>query len=63
MDEIGVVLKPSYNNWPTFLDKMDRRQAQMFRLGWVADYPDAENFLQLFYSPNSLARARTTPTT
>lgn len=53
MAEIGVVLKPSYNNWPAFLDKMDRRNAQMFRLGWVADYPDAENFLQLFYSKNA----------
>jgi len=51
-DQIGVVLKPGYNNWPTFLDKMDRRQAQIFQLGWVADYPDPENFLQLFYSAN-----------
>jgi len=51
-DEIGVVLKPSYNNWPAFLDKMNRRQIQLFQLGWVADYPDAENFLQLFYSKN-----------
>jgi oligopeptide transport system substrate-binding protein len=53
MERIGVKIEPSYNNWPTFLDKMDRRQAQMFRLGWVSDYPDAENFLQLFYGPNS----------
>jgi ABC-type transport system substrate-binding protein len=53
MDKIGVIVEPSYNNWPTFLDKMDRRQAQMFRLAWVADYPDAENFLQLFYSRNA----------
>ena len=53
MDKIGVVLVPSYNNWPTFLDKLGRRQAQMFRIGWVADYPDAENFLQLFYGPNA----------
>jgi oligopeptide transport system substrate-binding protein len=53
MDRIGVRLEPSYNNWPTFLDKMDRRQCQMYRLGWVSDYPDAENFLQLFYGPNS----------
>src|ERR1051325_11566323 len=45
---IGVELKPSYNNWPEFLKKMERKQQQMFRLGWVADYPDAENFLQLF---------------
>ncbi|MFA5688874.1 MAG: ABC transporter substrate-binding protein [Kiritimatiellales bacterium] len=51
-DKIGVVLKAEYNNWPAFLDKMDRRQAQLFSLGWVADYPDAENFLQLFHSAN-----------
>lgn len=53
MEKIGVVIKLSYNNWPTFLEKMERRQAQLFSLGWVADYPDAENFLQLFYAPNS----------
>ena len=53
MERIGVVVQPSYNNWPTFLEKMERRQAQLFSLGWVADYPDAENFLQLFYGPNS----------
>ena len=50
--KIGVTLVPSYNNWPTFLSKMDRRQCQLYLLGWVADYPDAENFLQLFYGPN-----------
>ena len=49
---INVVLKFSYNTWPAFIEKMNRRQAQMFELGWVADYPDAENFLQLFYSKN-----------
>jgi ABC-type transport system substrate-binding protein len=53
MDRIGIVVRPSYNNRPAFFDKIARRQAQMFRLSWVADYPDAENFLQLFYSPNA----------
>lgn len=53
VDKIGVVLKASYNNWPAFLDKLDRRQAQIFKLGWVADYPDSENFLQLFYGANT----------
>ncbi len=52
-EKVGIVLKAGYNNWPTFLDKMDRRQAQMFQLGWVADYPDPENFLQLFHSANA----------
>lgn len=50
--KVGIVLKSSYNTWPAFIEKMNRRQAQMFMLGWVADYPDGENFLQLFYSKN-----------
>jgi len=50
--KIGVVLNFSYNTWPAFIEKLNRRQAQMFGLGWTADYPDAENFLQLFYSKN-----------
>ncbi|QBG47255.1 hypothetical protein EGM51_07555 [Verrucomicrobia bacterium S94] len=52
-EKIGVVLKANYNTWPAFIEKMNRRQAQTFRLAWVADYPDAENFLQLFYSKNA----------
>ncbi|MEC5216463.1 ABC-type transport system substrate-binding protein [Actimicrobium sp. GrIS 1.19] len=27
-------------------------QVQMYEFGWVADYPDGENFLQLLYGPN-----------
>ncbi len=50
--KIGIVLDAQYNTWPAFIEKMNRRQSQMFQLGWVADYPDAENFLQLFYSKN-----------
>ena len=53
MERIGVVLEPSYNNWPAFLQKISRRQAQMFSLTWLGDYPDAQNFLQLFYSGNA----------
>ena len=25
---------------------------ELFRASWIADYPDAENYLSLFYSPN-----------
>jgi ABC-type transport system substrate-binding protein len=52
MEKIGIVLNPSYNNWPAFLKKIDQKRAQMFYLSWMADYPDPENFLQLFYGPN-----------
>lgn len=53
MERIGIVLNPGYNNWPAFLKKIDQKQAQMFYLSWMADYPDPENFLQLFYGPNA----------
>ena len=52
-DRIGIVLEPVYNTFPAFLARVERRQAQMFRLGWVADYPDGQNFFQLFYGPNA----------
>ncbi|MDR0994038.1 MAG: ABC transporter substrate-binding protein [Verrucomicrobiota bacterium] len=52
MERIGVVLELSYNNWPAFLQKIERRQAQMFTVSWLGDYPDAQNFLQLFDSQN-----------
>jgi ABC-type transport system substrate-binding protein len=51
-EKLGIEFKPSYNNWPEFLKKLERKQAQMYQLGWIIDYPDAENFLQLFYSKN-----------
>ena len=52
MEQIGLVIRPSFNNWPSFLKKIDQRRAQIFYLTWMADYPDPENFLQLFYGPN-----------
>jgi ABC-type transport system substrate-binding protein len=52
-DKAGIVLNAEYNNGPAFFEKLDRRQAQLFQLGWVADYPDAENFLQLFCGANA----------
>lgn len=52
MEQIGIVLVPSFNNWPSFLKKLEQKRAQIFYLSWMADYPDPENFLQLFYGPN-----------
>ena len=40
------------NSNPRFVDKLRRGKVQLFRYSWVGDYPDAENFLQLFYSRN-----------
>ncbi len=35
-----------------FYDKLDNGTAQIFLLGWNADYPDPENFFFLLYGPH-----------
>ncbi|MFW5960551.1 MAG: ABC transporter substrate-binding protein [Chitinivibrionales bacterium] len=50
--KIGIKIKPVFNDWPTLQRKVNNKQVQMYTMGWHADYPDAENFLQLFYSGN-----------
>jgi ABC-type transport system substrate-binding protein len=52
MAKIGIKIKVNNNTWPQFLEKIKTKSAQVFGLAWIADYPDAENFLQLFYGPN-----------
>jgi len=50
--KMGLKIKPVFNDWPTLQRKVNNKQVQMYSMGWIADYPDAENFLQLFYSGN-----------
>ena len=52
-EKIGITLTPQYQNWPTFLKRISNRQAQLFRITWVGDYPDAENFIKIFCSQNA----------
>jgi oligopeptide transport system substrate-binding protein len=53
MAEVGIRIKPDYRTWARFLEVVDSKQAQFFGLGWQADYPDEQTFLQLFYSKNA----------
>jgi ABC-type transport system substrate-binding protein len=53
MNKIGVKIIPVLNSWPRFLQKSAKGEMQLFRVSWIGDYPDAENFLQLFYGPNA----------
>lgn len=50
--KVGVDLKFILNDWSKLQTKVNNKQSQMYTMGWHADYPDAENFLQLYYSPN-----------
>lgn len=59
LEAIGVEVESILNNNPRFYEKLRRSKFQLFRLSWVGDYPDAENFLQLFYSGNITSCNRT----
>ena len=48
--DIQIEVRATDNN--QFQDKIRKGKYQVFWLGWLADYPDAENFLFLLYGPN-----------
>jgi len=50
--KVGVNVAILANSYPEALEKAHTGRFQMMKGGWAADYPDPENFLQLFYSPN-----------
>ena len=51
-DRVGIELAPRYMTWDAFLTAVSEGRTQLFNLGWIGDYPDPENFLQLFHSKN-----------
>ncbi|HRL20199.1 MAG TPA: ABC transporter substrate-binding protein [Alcaligenes sp.] len=51
--QVGLQLEVRATDYNRFQDKMKRGAAQIFLWGWVADYPDAENFLTLLYGPQA----------
>lgn len=53
MEKIGINIDVGMNTWPELVNKVTKRQHQMYTMAWGADYPDAENFLGLLYCPNS----------
>jgi len=74
---LGVRIQVQQLEFATFLQQIDRGAFDMFSLGWVADYLDPENFLDILFhstSPNNhtgysnaevdrlLEQARTMPT-
>ncbi|MEW6055392.1 MAG: ABC transporter substrate-binding protein [Bdellovibrionota bacterium] len=52
LGEIGIKIDVNVNLFPAYLDKMNKKNLQLSKGGWIMDYPDAENNYQLFYGPN-----------
>ncbi len=51
--QLGIQLELRSTDFNRFQEKLNNGSGQVYLYGWVADYPDAENFLNLFYGPNS----------
>jgi len=52
-NQIGVKVKVETYSWPEFQTLIRNRKGQIWSYAWNADYPDSENFFQLFYSKNA----------
>lgn len=52
MEKVGIKMHVNVDNAPVIAEAIAGSKVSFFRKSWVVDYPDAENFLSLFYSGN-----------
>ena len=52
LSEIGIQIEIEIGTGASFLDMVANSKLEFFRGSWIADYPDPENYLALFYSKN-----------
>jgi ABC-type transport system substrate-binding protein len=55
-ENLGIRIAIEQTDWATFLMEISRPQNpyQMYSLGWIADYPDPQNFLDVLFHSDSL---------
>lgn len=51
LNQLGIQLVVRSTDFNRFQEKLRKGSAQLFFMGWNADYPDPENFLFLLYGP------------
>lgn len=52
LQQIGITIQVETIQKSLLLEQTSKSQALFFRGSWIADYPDAENYLSVFYSRN-----------
>jgi oligopeptide transport system substrate-binding protein len=52
LEEIGLRVQIDITQKSLLLEETAKSQALFFRGSWIGDYPDAENYLSVFYSEN-----------
>ena len=52
-ENLGIEVDIQQTEFATYLQDLIKRRFQMFQIGWIADYPDPENFLDLLFHSES----------
>jgi ABC-type transport system substrate-binding protein len=52
-ENLGVTIEIEQEDFGLFLSDIDEGNFAMFSLGWVADYPDPQNFLEIKFHTDS----------
>lgn len=52
LEAIGIIVRVEVIQKGLLLEQTAKSQAPFFRASWIADYPDAENYLSVFYGKN-----------
>jgi len=52
LSNIGMTIKVDVSPNASLRDMMSKNEVNFFRGSWIADYPDGENYLSVFYSKN-----------
>lgn len=52
-ENLGITIAIEQEDFGLFLRDLDEKNFQMFSLGWIADYPDPQNFLDIKFHSDS----------
>jgi oligopeptide transport system substrate-binding protein len=54
LNNLGIKVKVDVSPSASLRDLMAKNEVNFFRGSWIADYPDGENYLSVFYSKNKV---------
>jgi oligopeptide transport system substrate-binding protein len=49
-EHLGIPVELNNMEWKVYLKELEQDPPQVFRMGWIADYPDPDNFMAIFTS-------------
>jgi ABC-type oligopeptide transport system substrate-binding subunit len=52
-ENLGITVTVEQVEWSAFLQDLNQRRYQLFSAGWIGDYPDAQDFLDLLFHSGS----------